>query len=380
MHDALTNNQGGAAFYWANRAKGMGDNTKFEVYSGPEGENLRLWKVIKDDMGDQAVPNLMSGLVKTNVDQSISKLFEKNMLKAKTQADPKSGTPSAAPYTFKDMNNEAMKLEEQQQMSKAIRARYIQGGMDLMLKDITDPNQPNPAKINSLKFFFSPEGQGVLNQFNNDRINPITNKQEPGKQTIWSKFTAPEVVATVKKLANEDPAIGEMYTTWIKNEAGAGLFYKDIQNLNLFTGRDDLYFKYNDGKGTNGGVPHIELLSNKGALESPVGQQGKVNQYGTPDYSAGGVDVGRRQPYEGQIKQVQQTVGRINEALRGLDRVTKGLGGDSSAELLSFLVKAQVDLGQKWEGLPAKLMDAIAAAQGKGKLIDLYQQQQKEKK
>lgn len=374
IEKALLNNNAGLAFSHANRAASMLATTKDEVYSGPVGETMRKFRILNEDMGNNWTSIVNTKLLQKDVDKTMEKLFENRVLDAKIgKPDAKGKMP-----TYRDMAGEALSLEESGQINSRMRSRYLASGMKVMMDDITDPKAPEAAKVNALKFFFSPEGQGVLNTFNNDRYNPITNKREPGKQTVWNQMTSQEVVNVVTKLASTDPEIGNMYRTWIQREAGSQLFYKDLLNLNTFTGRDDLYFKYNDGK--NGGVPHIELLSDKGALESPVGQRAKVPQYGMVEYPNPGIDVGRKTPNQGQIMRAQETVNRINEALRGLDRVEKGFGGDSSANLLAFMIASQVDLGKNWEGLPAKLMDAIAASQGKGALQKLYEDKQKEKK
>lgn len=377
MHNALMKQDGGLAFLWAQRAAGMMDNTKYEVYAGPEGETLRRFEILKNSVGEQAVPNLLTDAIKQGIDKSVNKLFEKNMLSAKTQTTPE-GKPAEVPYTFKDMNDEALSKEKNSEITKAIRARYINGGFNVMLKDITDKDSPDPAKFNAIKFFFSPEGQGVLNSFNNDRYNPITNKDEPGRQTIWNRLTSDEVSESIKKLSKRYPEIGVMYTNWITKEAGSTLFYKDLQNLQTITGRDDLWIKYYDKKV---GGPRIELMSDKGALESPIGKQIPYNAGGIPKYGSDrGIDIGRRQPYSGQIELAKQSIERVNLALRGVERVYSKFGGDTDAMLISFMNNAQVDMGKNWEGLPAKIMDAIAAAQGRGKLKDLFEQQKEKGK
>jgi len=243
-----------------------------------------------------------------------------------------------------------------------MRSRYLKGGLSI-IDDVTDKNAPNNAKINALRFFFSKEGQGTLSNWKDDYVDPNRNINMPGRQTVWGRMTSEGIVNEVKRLSTDDPAIGTMYRNWIKNEAATQLYYKDFVNLNSKTGVEDLNFKYYDGD--KGGSPYIELIGKDG---QPINQTRPTQQQ---------LRQGFNQPAEfhAYMDDIQSSVGRINEALAGVHRVEKTMGGNANADLLGFLINAQVDLGKNWSGLPAKIMDAIAASQGKASLKKLMEQQ-----
>lgn len=352
---ALTDGNAGLAFARAKHAQGMLDTTKDKIYSHPDiGDDIRTAMVLKD-LGPAWEVASNKRLLEQNVDQTMDTLFTARSNKARAQPDPDK------PYTFKDMSGEALDLEQGKRISAGMRSRYLKGGLSI-LDDITDKQAPDQAKVNALRFFFSKEGQGTLSNWKDDYVDPIRNINMPGRQTVWGKMTSESAVNEVKRLSSLDPAIGTMYRSWIKNEAATQLYYKDFVNLNSKTGVEDLHFKYYDGD--KGGVPYIEVIGKDG---NPINQTKPTNQQ---------LRQGFNQPEEfhAYMDDVQRSVGRINSALAGVHRVEKTMGGNASADLLGFLINAQVDLGKNWTGLPARIMDAIAASQGKASLKKLMEE------
>lgn len=359
MHDALWNggpSGAGIAFYHAQRAAGMLADTKDKIYSGEAGEDIRTFNVLNTDLGPNWTAIVTKDMLKADVDKRMQGLFQARTQKARAQEDVKAG---GSPYTFKDMAGEALSLEQNKQVTAQMRARYLNEGLKI-IDDITDKRSPDQAKVNALRFFFSPEGQGTLSNFKDDSYDYQRNKNIPGRQTVWDKMTSEGVVQEVGRLSKLDPTIGKMYKSWTENEAGSQLYYKELQNLNRYTGHDDLHFKYNDG--ANGGIPYITLVDRNGA---PV--QTRRPTPGMYNTNAPGQDPE-------YMYRINESVGKLNQALAGMARVENGLGGNASERLLSFLMNSQVNLGQNWTGLPAKLMDAIAAAHGKGELKKFFEQ------
>jgi hypothetical protein len=363
MHDALWNGgaQGaGIAFYHAQRAAGMLADTKDKIYSGEAGEDIRTFNVLNTDLGPNWTAIVTKDMLKADVDKRMQGLFQARTQKARAQEDVKSG---GNPYTFKDMAGEALSLEQNKQVTAQMRARYLNEGLKI-IDDITDKRSPDQAKVNALQFFFSPQGQGTLSNFKDDQYDYQRNKNIPGRQTVWDKMTSDEVVQNVSRLAKTNPQLGQMYRNWIENEAGSQLYYKEIQNLNRYTGHDDLHFKYNDGE--NGGIPFLTLVDKNGA---PV--QTRRPTPGIYNTNAPGQDPE-------YMYRINESVSKINQALAGVARVEKGLGGNASERLLSFLINSQVNLGENWTGLPARMMDAIAASHGKGELKKMFEKQGKQ--
>lgn len=347
IEKALADNKVGLAFAHANRAAGMLDTERNKIYSGPLGEDMRKFKILNEDMGTNWASIANTQLIKNSIDKTVDKLFENRVLGGKTGEK----TADGKPVTYKGMADEALSLEQGGQISKRLRARYLEGGLNIFVEDITNKDAPIQGKLNALKFFFSPEGQGLLQHFNNDSYDYSKGVNLPGRQTVWGKLTSDAVVSEVKRLSAVDPNIGNMYHQWTEREAGAQLYMKDLKALGGFTGTDDVHIKYSDGE--HGGIPRIQLIDREGN-----------------DLRSLGVDTTSRRYYQ----HMQQTVGRVNEALAGMHRVETGLGtGNASDALLNFMREAQVDVGE-WKGIPKELMDAIAATRGKGKLKDIMEQ------
>jgi hypothetical protein len=366
IHDALMNGgaQGaGLAFARAQQAAAMLGSRKADIFQSEVGKDIMTYQVLNETMGPNWTAAITDSALRAGIDDSIRPLFTVRRQQGAAQPDAKTGGPA---YTFKDMAGEALTLERQNKISSSMRARYLGAGIDTFVNDIVSPEAPDQAKINALKFFFSKEGQGILPNFKDDSIDPATGKYLPGRQSIWNKLTSEAMVREVGKLNAKDPSIGQMYKKALETEAGAYLYYKDIQNLNQLTGHDDLHIKYNDGGGK--GTPRITLIDNKG---QEIKAKALIpGQWGTTSPSAD-----RTSPY---INNALQTVERINAALAGMDRVEKAVGnGNGTDQLLNFLINSQAQIGKNWEGLPAKLMDAIAASAGRGKLKELMEQGKK---
>lgn len=359
--DALRKGQAGLAYARMQHAKSMLDTTRDEMYSNPDfGKEIQMYRIMQEDMGPAWATIAEGKLLSQNIDKTVNTLFKARTAEGRSQPELKPGG-TGIPYTFKDMAGEALDGQKAGKIDAAMRSRYLEGGLNVFLGDITDKSAPDQAKANALRFFFSKNGQGVLNNWKDDYYDSLKNREVPGKQTVWGKMTSDAVVNEVQKLAVSDPSVGTMYRNWIKTEAATQLYMKDFLNLNHYTGHDDLHFKYNDGE--KGGVPYITMVDKNGRditnIRRPTpGVYSTQAPSGDPEY----------------LYQINQSVNRLNGALAGVHRVEKAMGGNASADMLGFLVNAQVNIGKNWTGIPAQIMDAIAASQGKGKLKDVMEQ------
>ncbi len=349
--DALTKGNAGLAFQNANRAKALVDVKTDQVYSGPEGENILLLKVIEGAMGSQWAAQVSTASINNNIDTSIRKLFEIETMKGKAGAIPTASNPTGQQPTYKDFADKALTLQQSGRINERMRARYLSEGMDTFINDITDPKAPDPAKQNAIKFFFSPQGQEILKNFRDDYYKDGV--FYPGKQTVWNKLSSDEVVKNIKAQSAKDASIGIMYKNWMEKEAGSQLYLKDMLNLNGFVAHNnDIQIKYNDGGGK--APPTITLLNSEGKELSAK-------------------DMGPMRTSQAYYKKMVDSVGRVNEALAGMHRVYGAFGGDASDNLLNFLQQSQVDFGRGWTGLPKDITEAIVAARGKGKLKDVLE-------
>lgn len=357
IYNALKNKDAGLAFYHMNQSRARLDDTKNNILSGPAGKDIATFKVLQDTMGPQWTSIVINEGLRKNIDEKIRPLFNQSSTEARAQPD---FTTTGKPVTYKEHEENAIRLQKEGKITQQMRARYTNNLINIV-DDINDPRAPQAAKENVVRYLFSPEGQGILKNIKVDYTDPETGKFVPGKYSVWQRLSSPDVVQNISKLPNE---YRQMYKNYMEREAGSELFFKELQDLNRFTGHDDLHFKYNDG--SKGGTPSIELIDKTG---KPVQTRPRIP--GQWNMNAPSED----KPY---LDQVNQTVGRINDALSGMHRVESGFGGNASDYLLSFLIRSQVDLGKNWEGLPKALADAIAASRVSRKLEDTFKKKKGE--
>lgn len=355
IHNALTGGGpegAGLAYLAMNQVKARFGDRENSLSMGPLGQTVDTFKILNNDLGPAFAGVLAPKLINSPAMGSLTDLLNKSSLDARAQPDfDKSGKP----LTYMDHVAVTNKMEADGKINAAMKARY-QAGLIKIGQDIQDPDMPDVTKAKVVKYLFSPEGQGLLGTFKTDYTNS-EGKLVPGKYAVFNALTSQGMVDNITKLARTDPTIGTMYKNYLENEAGSQLFYKEFQNMNRITGHDDLHFKYNDGANTTDGMPKVSLIDRDGKDIQPPkvvpGQWGTGNN-NSPTYTAG----------------LLEQVNHINQALTGMGRVEKGLGGDVNSYVLNVLQHAQVNLGQNWTGLPQKLADAIAASRSPQKRID----------
>ena len=311
-------------------------------------------QIIQEKAGPGFSQVLIPQLLQSNIDEKMRPYFNSKAVEARAQPDfDKTGKP----ITMEQHMSQADELQKQGQITAGMKARYF-GNLLNIVDDIKNPEVPDNIKSNVVKYIFSPEGQGMLRHINTDYYDPDRKVQVPGKYSAWTRLSSDDIVSNIAKLSKADPSIGQMYKNYMENEAGSQLFYKEFQNLNHFTGHDDLHFKYTAGDDKN--LPHIELIDKTGQPATmPTGRIGG-STLGLP--TAMPIEARSMPKDQGYLYQVQKIVDRTNQALEGMARVEKGMGGDVNAYVLNFMQHAQVNLGQNWTGLPQKLADAIAAS------------------
>lgn len=333
-------NGAGLAFWHARQIAGMQDDTRMGIYQGNAGQLIRTFKVLQEDLGPSLSGVIIPKVLGANIDDKIRGLFEKSATEARAQPQ---FTETGKPLTLLDHMTEANKLEQDQKINKGMKARYIDNLVNIV-DDLKDPNINDKTKTKVVQYLFSPEGQGVLNNIKTDYTDPQTGKFVPGKYAVFTRLTAPDVVDSIAKLSRSDPTIGMKYKNYLENEAGSQLFYKELQNLNRYTGHDDLHFSYDSDN-------HMIKLINKDG--SPVSVR-------PPTPGVYNTNAPSKDPE--YLYRINEIVNRVNTGLAGLSRVEKGLGGDVNNYLIDFMQHAQVNFGQNWTGNSQKIIDAVAAS------------------
>lgn len=346
--DALKNKDAGAAFYQMNQARAMLDQTKGNLLSNKDyGEQLRNFKTVSDMAGPALGGVFVGKVMQSGLPDRLAPLFSANRAEAIAQPGlDKTGQPVTITQQMGDIKND-------KRISPAERAQLFNSMIDIT-DNITDPKAPDSVKANVIKHLFDPSNAGVLSNFKADYYDPDTKKNVGGKTAVWTRLTKPDVTDNIARIAKSDPEAGQEYANWVKT-TGRDLIGQDVRNLNHFTGHDNLSFEW-DNKSHQ-----IEL---KDAEEKPGSQRLGL---GVPGSISGTIAPPMDKGYKFQV---QQTVKRLNDALKNLSHVSESFGGDTESFLLQTLQDYGLNNEGKVTGLPKSLGDAVAASRKPQKRLD----------
>ena len=338
VYDALKNKDAGAAYSHMNQARAILDDTKANVLQTDIGQYAAKSKVFLDTMGPNWTGLVVQDALRKDMDVKARALFNDNALDARIQPNL---AATGVPTTASDHIEAAKK-------AKVKDPKYYDSVIGLV-DDLRNPNAPDADKANVIRYFYSPQGQNLLRNFNQDYVDPITHKTVPGKYAVWSRLTSPDITASVAKMAKSDEAAGNMYRNWVES-VGRDLFGDSVRNLNHFTGHDNLFFDY-DSK-----YHQLTLRDKEGALSPIVGQDSRTTT--------------NRPPPDSYIWQVKKQVDQVNTVLRNLSTMQQSFGGDPDAYALRIIQEYGADLNGNYSGLPKAIADAIAASRKPQKRLE----------
>lgn len=326
--DSIKNKDMGAAYSHMNHARGLLDTTKSQIVDSDIGSYVAKSKAFLDTMGPNWTNLSVTEGLRKNMDVKSRAVFEDNALDARLQPNlAATGVPTAVTDHM-----DAVKKK----MTAAQRAVHYDNLLDLV-NDLRNPNAPDVDKSNIVRYFYSPEAQGLLKNFKMDYTTP-DGKPVPGKYAVWTRLTTPDITDQLAKMSKSDQAAGTMYRNWVEN-TGRELIGEDVRNLNHFTGHDNLTFGW-DSKNKQ-----ILFDPNQG---NPVGKDSRTTT--------------TRPPPDSYVWQIQKIVNRVNLGLYNLSHVQDSFGGDTEAYVLNMLQNYGLDFNGKITGLPKAIGDAIAAS------------------
>ena len=179
-------------------------------------------------------------------------------------------------------------------------------------KTIADPNAPDAVKKNIAMYAFSPENYGILDRIKMDYYDPVTKNFVPGKYSIFTRMSSPDITENMWKLRQTDPEGAKLwawYGQWSENEFGK-LFRNDISTLNDSKDYRVKFYWDSDNK-----------------------RLGVVDDNGHPITRLGGTGLAAT----GSQNTVLNAVNRINSGLTNLRNIQEREGGDVSVYLLQQL-------------------------------------------
>lgn len=189
---------------------------------------------------------------------------------------------------------------------------------------IRNPKAPDNVKSEVARYMFNPNNYHVMDQFKMDYTDPQTGKVVKGKYSVFNRLTSPDITDSMIKLGKQDPQAWGMYKDWVETSFGT-LFREDIQNLNSIQNDPMLLAKVKYNSDT-----HQFFLTND--KNQPVGLSNTL---------------------------VGKTINRLNMGLSNVSRMKNADNSDADAYVLNLLQKAGYRPGEKVEGLPQRMIDAV---------------------
>lgn len=197
---------------------------------------------------------------------------------------------------------------------------------------LTDPNAPLEMKQNAANFLFGDEN--ALDRFNSSAVN--RGKVLPGKSTVLANTVNTKTTQEVKKLA--DPEVTQKYITFAKKSVGNTIF-PEISQLNKL--QDNKDFK-------------ISWDTDKNQFRFDVVPQGA------------GVNPGARIRKPDYYNQVNDSVTKINLALRSLIEVNQKLTHENVSDFLAeFFINSGMNPELIRGTVGGQFIEALIASQKK---------------
>lgn len=229
-----------------------------------------------------------------------------------------------------------------------------QGLADLKKRGVTDPqfmesylnltkmlgksDTPTEVKTNLAKAMFDPKNAQFLSgkNFQMDYTDPQTGKFVPGKYSVFTRMTSPDITHSVMQL--KDPNVIQNYRNWTEESFGVHLFGNELNDLKDIQDTPWLHLNWDNEK------HQFSITTDKGAPEKSF-----------------------------QQTMVSKSINRLNVGLQGLSNVEKATKGDVNSYLLNVLQNFGVDLSKNTNGIPEKMTQAIVNSRGPKKVEDTFE-------
>lgn len=129
--------------------------------------------------------------------------------------------PTGKPVTFNDFLDEVK--------NKRVDAPEAAKKVLSMVDDIANPKTPDAVKEDIALAAFSTGNIGMISRLVSEDSDP---KARVGQNTMYRRFTTPEITKEMKRLGERNPEIWKQYVNWAENTLGSELLNREIANLN----------------------------------------------------------------------------------------------------------------------------------------------------
>lgn len=229
----ITDEKLGLANEVSRTMKAAQETTTYQFLQTPQGERTRRLKVFDDLLPNFSKSDLAATFFQTpGLQKDIQTFVNGQNVDAVVQPDlRKSGTP----VTLKDNINKTQ--------DAGVNDPKAYNSLLNPVQILTDPKASIMAKRNVVDYLFHPNNKAVINKFQSDYVNK-QGQLVPGKYSVFSRLTAPEISAEVKALAKTDPIEAAKYLNWTGSEFGI-LFREEIANIAQASSKD-INVEWND--------------------------------------------------------------------------------------------------------------------------------------
>jgi len=210
--------------------------------------------------------------------------------------------------------------------------------------DIINSESKDAVKLNAMRAAFSPNNRNLLSKFAIDDTDPNTGRRIPGKYSVLTRLTFPDVIADVARLGRKyDPSLIPNAINWAE-VAFAHVFKSDIMSLKKIQMDSTMQLfwdDYNNELRLKTG-PRLNLPDED--LERPyMTRQGLVSR---------------------NIDQIQKVINRLNTGFKSMANVAE-LSGQKPGD---YVIELMLELGfDPTIGTPVNLPEHIMKVMLAGK-------------
>src|SRR6266576_7187928 len=322
MTKRVYNHDFGGIFDTKNQLTTQNDETKKGLLNDPKiGPYWQLNQAVKDIGGEQNLQNFNLNSVKGDFNQAFQAYFGRVSKNFATQQSMKT---SGVPYTFNDVIDNLKK-------NKVTDGKFNESVLN-EVKKIADPSLPKEMRMNYALAAFSDGNRGMISRLQSDGAD-ANGKTTSGQNSVFQRFTSPEITHEMFKLGKENPQIWNQYVDWAKTTLSKELMNKEIKNLanvspddnsNISVGWDAKNHRFKS-----------EYITAPGTINTP-----------TPGYRI-----------------VEGAVNRLNANLYNYKNIAKETGEDPDAFILKSIADtAGPEALRNVTGIPYKLMREMGLA------------------
>lgn len=341
---AVFNKDWGSAYSHMNFNKAISQDTTNLLYNAPDEASRKYNRMAGaiNNISPQFGKDFFQSSLLGNVPQNEKEFLKNSKMELLTQPDAPQGKLTS--------------IQGQIAASKAAGAKSPKT-YDEMIKSIdylADPKLATEQKLNLAKAFFDPTANaGLLSDknFTMDHYDPMLKRSVPGKLSVFTKLTAPQIAESIQQLGKTDPNVVTNYRTMLSREFGEQLFSRELKDLGgsnqSYTPNSPYKIKFSNDSGT---TPHFETVDRDGkpltmtqaiALNAPVGSLNRLNTGMAGLYTAY-KGSGSTDPTNDVMKTIYQynyqDASSVNNSPRGYESI-----GDLPKAIWSSLMAAQQD-------------------------------------